>query len=266
MFQKAPDSMIPDPTPERVFALCRLIARRSMSRDELRNAMSLGKASSSSYSEFQSALSVAAEDLGVLHYADDKLVLAIAPEHLASPTAFRRYAGTRAFRNKDSSFVLFTRWYLAQNERVFALDSWEVKAKTAAQEVPALAGLRENDALGWRLWAAFFGLGYLSAASLIPNANIRLADLFATAFPESFPYDEPVQAADFMPWLAEKMPEADLNGVWPMAVSAGLRTLDELGRIRLEARQDTHRISLFFVDGEPVNEFSHITVREEGCP
>ena len=266
MFQKAPDSMIPDPTPERVFALCRLIARRSMSRDELRNAMSLGKASSSSYSEFQSALSVAAEGPGALHDADDKLVLAIAPEHLASPTAFRRYAGTRAFRNKDSSFVLFTRWYLAQNERVFALDSWEVKAKTAAQEVPALAGLRENDALGWRFWAAFFGLGYLSGASLIPNANIRLADLFATAFPESFPYDEPVQAADFMPWLAEKMPEADLNGVWPMAVSAGLRTLDELGRIRLEARQDTHRISLFFVDGEPVNEFSHITVREEGCP
>ena len=50
-----------------------------------------------------------------------------------------------------------------------------------------------------------------------------------------------------------------------MAVSAGLRTLHELDIIKLEARRDTDRIKLYFVDGDPIDEFSHISVREEAC-
>lgn len=263
MFQKAPDSMIPDPTPERVYAICRMVAHQSMTKDELKDAISLGKPSNNNYNEFNAALSVATNDLGVLKYVDDTLQLAVDASYLASPVNFRRFVSSKVFRVKDSSFLLFTKWYIAQNERVFTLDSWEVKANTASQEISALATMRENDAYGWRFWAMFLGLGYLSGTSLIPNAKIRLEDLFITEFPKSFPYNESVQAIDFKSWLAAKMPEANLNGIWPMAVSAGLRTLHELDMIKLEARRDTDRIKLYFVDGEPIDEFSHIYVREE---
>lgn len=265
MFQKAPDSMIPDPTPERVYAICRMVAHQSMTKDELKDAMSLGNPSNSNYSEFNASLSVATNDLGALKYVDDKLQLAVDASCFVSPAAFRRFVSSKVFLVKDSSFLLFTKWYIAQNERVFTLDDWGVKASTASKEVSALRGMKENDAYGWRFWAMFLGLGYLSGTSLIPNAKIRLEDLFITEFPKSFPYNEPVQAIDFRSWLAAKMPEADLSGIWPMAVSAGLRTLHELDIIKLEARRDTDRIKLYFVDGDPINEFSHISVREEAC-
>lgn len=42
MFKVNPDGMRMEPTPERVISVCRLIAHKSMTRDEVRKAMTLG--------------------------------------------------------------------------------------------------------------------------------------------------------------------------------------------------------------------------------
>ena len=42
MFKVNPDGMRMEPTPERVLSVCRLIAHKSMTRDEVRKAMTLG--------------------------------------------------------------------------------------------------------------------------------------------------------------------------------------------------------------------------------
>ena len=42
MFKVNPDGMRMEPTPERVISVCRLIAHKSMTRDEVRRAMTLG--------------------------------------------------------------------------------------------------------------------------------------------------------------------------------------------------------------------------------
>ena len=41
MFKVNPDGMRMEPTPERVLSVCRLIAHKSMTRDEVRKAMKI---------------------------------------------------------------------------------------------------------------------------------------------------------------------------------------------------------------------------------
>ena len=48
----------------------------------------------------------------------------------------------------------------------------------------------------------------------------------------------------------------------PLALSAGLKTLHELGMIELKTWRDSDRVALYHVDGDPINDFSHITVKE----
>ena len=58
------------------------------------------------------------------------------------------------------------------------------------------------------------------------------------------------------------MPEVEIGGSLPLALSAGLRTLHELGLITLETWSDSVPIMLYRVDGEPINSFTHISVKE----
>ena len=265
MFKTHPDSMRMESTPERVFAVARAVAYRSMTPVELSEAMSLGKPGEPVRNEIRLSIAVANEELALISLKDGQYVLSAPKEAVASPDAFRRFVSVKAFANPDSTFVRFTRWYVAQNEGILNQDSWEVKAATAARDVPELDGLSENDALGWRFWAAFLGLGYLDASTLLPNMATKLRDILSADFAGTFSYGEAVSVTEFRPWLASRLPEADFSDVsapWPLAVSAGLRTLRDLGLIQLEARRDTDRVPLY-PDGDPLTDFSHITVREE---
>jgi len=84
----------------------------------------------------------------------------------------------------------------------------------------------------------------------------------ATSFLEKFKYNETISATEFVAWLGSKLPEVSVSGDLPLALSAALRTLHELDIIKLETWRDSNRVKLFYVDGDPINDFSHITVKE----
>lgn len=262
MFKVNPDGMRMEPTPERVLSVCRLIAHRSMTREEVRSAMTLGNNGERELDQINKSINVALEELNILEMQDDQLVLAVDPSVIGTATSFRRYVSSKVFLQKDTTFFMFTKWLVAQNERIFSLKSWEGMAKTCGSEVGELSALNENAVLGWRFWAAFLGLGYLSGTMIIPNMMIRLTDILAIEFPKRFKYDESVLSYEFVTWLSSRMPEVDMSQRLPLALSAGLRTLHELGLIKLETWRDSDRVMLYHVDGDPVNDFSHITVRE----
>ena len=69
-------------------------------------------------------------------------------------------------------------------------------AKTCGSEVQELATLNENAVLGWRFWAAFLGLGYLSGTMIIPNMKLRLEDVLATTYTEKLKYNETILAQE----------------------------------------------------------------------
>ena len=207
------------------------------------------------------SINVALEELSLIKADADKLLLAVEPSVIASPVAFRRYVSTRVFSAKETTFYMFSKWLIAQNERIFSMKSWEGIAKTCGSEVRELSAINENAVLGWRFWAAFLGLGYLSGTMIIPNMKLRLEDVLATTYPEKFKYNETILAQDFTIWLSAKLPEVEFSGKLPLALSAGLRTLHEVGLIKLETWPDSIPISLYKVDGDPINSFTHISVK-----
>lgn len=263
MFKVNPDGMRMEPTPERVLSVGRLIAHKSMTREEVRRTMTLGVNDEKELDQINKSINVALEELSVIKAQADHLVLAVDPGIVASHAAFRRYVSSRVFAAKDTTFFMFTKWMIAQNERIFEMKSWEGMAKTCASEVKELFGLNENAVLGWRFWAAFLGIGYLSGTMIIPNMKLRLEDILATTYTEKFKYNETIVAQDFMLWLSRKMPEVEIGSKLPLALSAGLRTLHEVGLIKLETWSDSTPIMLYYVDGDPINSFTHISVKEE---
>lgn len=262
MFKVNPDSMRMEPTPERVLSVCRLIAHESMTRDEVRKAMTLDNNDEKELDQINKSINVALEELSLIKAEADYLILAVDPVVIASPTAFRRYVSSRVFSAKDTTFHIFTKWLINQNERIFSLKSWEGMAKTCGSEMKELSALNENAVLGWRFWAAFLGLGYLSGTMIIPNMKLRLEDILATTYTEKFKYNETILAQDFMLWLSTKMPEVEISGKLPLALSAALRTLHEVGLVKLETWSDSTPVMLYYVDGDPINGFTHISVKE----
>ncbi len=262
MFKMNPDGMRMEPTPERVLSVCRLVAHKPMTRNEIHRAMTLENDDEKALDQIKKSIDVSLEELAILAAKDEKLILAIDSNDIASIRSFRRYVSSKVFSQKNTTFVMFTKWFIAQNERVFSLKSWEGMAKICGAEVQELSALNENAVLGWRFWAAFLGLGYLSGTMMIPNMKLRIEDILATNFSQKFRYGEAVLATDFIAWLRDQIPEADMSEKLPLALSAGLRTLHELDLIKLETWRDSNRVMLYYVDGEPINEFSHITVRE----
>lgn len=262
MFKVNPDGMRMEPTPERVLSVCRLIAHESMTRDEIRRAMTLGINDENELDQINKSINVALEELSLIKAEADNLVLAVDPGVIASPTAFRRYVSARVFSARDTTFYMFTKWLIAQNERIFSLKSWEGMAKTCGVEVKELSTLNENAVLGWRFWAAFLGIGYLSGTMIIPNMKLRLEDILVTTYAERFKYSETILANDFILWLGTKMPEVEISGKLPLALSAALRTLHEVGLIKLETWSDSTPVMLYYVDGDPINSFTHISVKE----
>lgn len=87
MFTKHPDNMRMEPTPERVYSICRLISQNSISKDDLKELVSLGKSntSSSSSSIINYSLDVAEKDLDVIRLKDGKYSIVVDPVILNSP-------------------------------------------------------------------------------------------------------------------------------------------------------------------------------------
>lgn len=262
MFKVNPDGMRMEPTPERVLSVCRLIAQKSMTREEIRKAMTLGENDEREIDQVNKSINVALEELAIIKADADNLVLAVEPDIISSPTAFRRYVGDRVLSAKDTTFHMFTKWVISQNERIFTMRTWEGMAATCKTESKELSMLNENAVLGWRFWAAFLGVGYLSGTMIIPNMKLRLEDVLATTYTEKFKFNETVLAQDFIHWLSAKLPEIGFGDRLPLALSAGLRTLHELGLIELKTWSDSTPIMLYRVDGEPINSFTHISVKE----
>jgi len=261
MFKTHKDAMFPDPTPERVYSICRIVAYKGSSSGDLQKASSLYQDASQTLPEVSASIRVA-EELGIIQNADGVYNLAISADNLNTYVKFRQYVSGRVYRQKDTTFFKVTEWYLFNNEKMVKYDSWEDKAAAAVQA--GIDGVKENDMLGWRFWASFLGEGYLHARLLIPNMKVRLQDVLATQFSKTFKYDNEIPAKNFLEWLQANIPEVPLLNDAPLVlgVSNGLRSLLECGLISLRAQMDAQRYRLYAIEGETFNDFSHVTVKE----
>ena len=73
MFKNHPDPMRMEPTPERVLAVCKMIEKQPMSKEELVQTMTLG----GDNPDVNASINVALEDLHIIDQIDGKLELVI---------------------------------------------------------------------------------------------------------------------------------------------------------------------------------------------
>lgn len=253
---KENDNMRPGPTPERVLAICRLLEGNSYDQSELYKLSQLSDEATSEESVYHSI--EAAKELFLIKEEDKKYALAIDPVSLESAKSFRRMIAPVIFSRTESTFFKLTEWFIANSEKVLELSKFDEYAAEASRA--GLETVTENDVLGWRFWLRFLGHAYQYSKTLIPNMNIRLEDAMT-----DIPKDTHMTCTQFVLWLKEHVPEAASSckeGSLSLAVSNGLRTLQEEGKIQLIATKDAIRTALYPLRGVDQNDFSDIVIKE----
>ncbi len=253
---KENDSMRPGPTPERVLAICRLVEGIPCDQNELYKLSQLGDEGISEEAVSHSVQ--VAKELGLIKDKNGKFVLAIDSNALDSAISFRRMIAPIIFAQTSSTFFKLTEWFIANSDKVLELSKFDEYAAEASKA--GLDTVTENDVLGWRFWMRFLGHAYQYNKTLIPNMNIRLADAMV-----NLPRDTHMTCTQFVLWLKEHVPEAAAScdeGSLPLAISNGLRTLQDEGKIELIAVKDAIRTSLYPLRGVDKNDFSDIVVKE----
>lgn len=255
---KENDNMRPGPTPERVLSVCRLLENASYTQSELFQLCQLDLEATTEESVKRSL--EAAEELKLIKKDSEKYALSMDKDLLESADIFRRAIAPRIFSNKDSTFFKLTEWYIANSEKVMALNRFDEFAAEAAKN--GVKSVTENDILGWRFWMRFLGHAYQYNKTLIPNMSTRLSDVMSV-----FEKDTTMTCTQFLAWLKDNIPEAAnscRNDSLPLAVSNGLRTLQREGKIELVSTLDAVRVSLYPLRGVDMNEFSDIVIKEIG--
>lgn len=262
MFKDYYDNMRPGPTPERVLAICRVVSGGEFTANEIKKICQLKASDPNDNSPTDEAISgsiSAATELGFISKKSSGKYYFVKSEDLISnPASFRRAVQNVAFSNKKSTFFKVTEWYISQNEKVFSLNKFE---DFSAEVIKAgLNKVSENDILGWRFWMRFLGIAYQYNRTLIPNMNIRLQDVFST-----LPTGNRLLATDFVSWIKENVPEAASAcnaNMLALAVSNGLRTLCQEGKIDIISTPDAIKVGLYPLNGVEMNDFSEIVIKE----
>lgn len=262
MFKNYYDSMRPGPTPERVLSICRIVNSGKYNANEIRRICQLkandlldnapmDEAIGSSISAAEELGLISRDSTGIYHFGKTE-------DEISNYVSFRRAVQKIAFANKKSTFFKVTEWYIAQNEGVFALNRFEDFSAEIIKS--GLDRVNDNDILGWRFWMRFLGIAYQYNKTLIPNMNIRIQDAM-----QEVPKGTEMTCLEAVEWIRTSIPEAasscSMEGL-SLAVSNGLRTLAEEGKIEIVSTPDAARVGLYYLEGVELNSFSNIVIKE----
>lgn len=262
---KENDSMRPEPTPERVFALCRAVALFSTkTKKDLADMMEPNWLNENP-DIFNHVLSVS-EELDLVRNVDGALSCKVPKDILSDISLFRKFVADKAMKNTNSTFFLLTSWYLAQNEKVFEYAS--NAARFAEKLDGKLQQVDESAILGWRFWASFFGIGVRHKVLLIPNLFLRLKDALEADMHHSspLPRGKDIPFSMFYSWLKDHCPESVFSSTEKsslcLGLSNGLRFLHDRNMIQLFHRPDAREKWKLFpmVDHELRSDVSEIRI------
>lgn len=254
-------------TPARLYALCRLVQYRSMTRGELRDLLQPPglRKDQASHVQFNEVLNLARQG-ELIEDETGNVRLQMRADELASSENFRKAVVRRIVASPDHIFCRFTAWYLQRGFSVHTENS-----KTLMQEFDRELNqgkdqnvYSDTNITAWRTWAAFLGYGFIHNQVLVPNTFVRLSD--ALEEDNSLERDKLLPIRQFVEWMNKHCPELDYGWVsmqnrgsaqWPaqhfsVGISAGLRALHDNGRIELSYSSDA--TDIWFLDSVAAHE------------
>lgn len=257
MFKNHYDRMRPGATPERILSIVRMIQQEPMGQIEVAKKCELNE-NVPTVSEGIRYTIAAAEELGLIENHEGKYRFISETSVISSPTHFRQYVASKVLTKENSTFFKVTEWFVASNQAVLQLSKFGTFAAEIAKS--GIDHVDENDVLGWRFWMRFLGIAYQYQTTLIPNMCIRLQDAM-----RKFSSGQEISCTEFLVWLKKNVPEAasscSKNGLC-LAVSSGLRTLQEMGKIDIFSANDAEKVYLYPLPGVRLNDFSTILIKE----
>ena len=249
--------MPPEPTPERVHALIKLVSNYPNSKEELNSIMVMEDVFGKHTDIFSKTIRCA-EELEIIKEKDGIVSMNTSNEITDGYKNFRRYVADFAFSQKDTTFYKLTEWYLAQNDNVFSFYSWEDVAAKANQDGIEVV---ENDILGWRWWASFLGIGYLHGTILISSLTTILEDCLKS---DGLPSGERITAYNLVNYFETLYPviqKSRQNRYLGLGFSSGLLVLERKGLIEIIEQRDAERLAFYPI--HPLKkEFSHVVIKE----
>lgn len=192
---KENDKMRPGPTPERVFAICRLLDKQSYNRSDLYKLIQLSEESTPEESILNSI--EASKELGLIIEDNNQLFLNIDKSALTSAQSFRKKIAPLIFSRTSSTFFKLTEWFISNSDKVLELSKFDEYAAEASRS--GLTSITENDVLGWRFWMRFLGHAYYYNRTLIPNMKIRLEDAMS-----GIQAGSQMTCTHFLAWLTQE--------------------------------------------------------------
>lgn len=257
---KENENIRPNATPERVFAVCRLVANGNYTYNELtdllkledKNVLPLNRNGGQDNEALGKSIEAAIE-LDLIRIENNHYELNIRQDTIKNTDNFRKEIVDRIFSKRNTTFFKITEWFIATSNDLFEVNKYEdlsVKAIRAD-----IANVSENAILGWRFWMRYLGFGYQYKGILIPNMRTRLLDAF-----EKHKTKSKFDCIEFLQWIKEYIPEASCcsEAGLPLAMSNALRTLHNENLIKLKSEKDAIRIPLYHIDGVQLNDFSEI--------
>ncbi|WP_312474707.1 hypothetical protein [Neobacillus sp.] len=239
--------------PNRVLALCQLVAYKSLSKQQLSDLLQPNHLNNSK-SQFSNVFSLAKE--GRLIEEDpvtDKVNLLVNKKDVETPDSFRRLVSRLALSKTELMFYRFTSWYLMRGEKVFGESSKKLTDEFNNEmlfESDSPNKFNDTNVNAWKTWACFLGYGFQHGGIVIPNTKVRLEDLLSES--KDLPRGKFIPFADFMNWLSTTSIELDGGELFnrskgagelpyhqlSLGLSSGLRALHDHKIIELHYQSD----------------------------
>lgn len=229
------EKMVTTAIPERVYALCKIVEKGSITSSELKDKMEpefLGNGSVY-FNDYKNA----AEELGLISIADDQIQLAVDSQTIKSIEKMRQYVNSNLEKFNTGQFYKVTNAYFEKGAAIFKED------KNIANLGPLFTEMTGMpvDAVAmraWRFWASFLGFGYLQDMFVIPNACNFLQDIIEMSRLEKKKmYSASEFVAAIMPMANIVIPDT-AKKQFNYGVSNGLRSLHDAGKIKMDHIMD----------------------------
>ena len=259
MFRPDDKTIIPEPTPERVYQCALYLQKQNkgIKKDEFTKNMTMSDVfgDKDNKSIFGYAYGVLRElDLAV--ETDGLIYPSEALSRIKTAAEFRKHCAKTIFQWENSLFSQVTSMYCQYAEQILKGQKWEDTVSFMGSQ-----GLQfhANVMKGWRLWAPFLGCGYLCEPHMIPNWAVRISDLIKDQ--DEFEKNQDIPIETFIAWLTFQAPEVrnSIEGKKiGLGVSNGLNTLDELKMIKVISLPDAVQWQMVTANG--LGSISHVRI------
>lgn len=259
---KISDTLRQEAMPEMVYAICKLVARKEYTSDQIADLITL---KSHNKSDYYKAFNFT-KDCGFISDNESSVKLLLPKASIKSFRDFRLQVVKSVFVDQFSIFPKVASWFLNQNTQIFRYKASQDFANQIPESV--IGGIEKDYALGFRFWMVSLGFAASSkhgaSQSIIFSTNTIIEDWLRIDQP--FEKDKLIQARKFFECLVESIPifAACIHGQeLSLSLSMGLRVLHLNEVITINYTPDTGdewhlSKSLMYMD---TNDFTEIIVR-----